>query len=158
MPNCRMCNSDFYPLNKSQKFCSDFCRIKYLDDDEVSFKSALKNIERNFPKKLKFAILARDKFRCVYCGIDASGGPLEIDHVFPARFKGQNSSQNIVTSCQSCNDIKHDQVLRPDILKSVWDDVFKRVLGDDEFITQFVDWKKEIVNRIGNRNTSRVMV
>ena len=46
------------------------------------------------------AILARDGFRCQYCG---SARHLTIDHVVPRSRGGPNSWENVVTSCAPCN-------------------------------------------------------
>ena len=45
-------------------------------------------------------ILARDGFRCQYCG---STRHLTIDHVVPRSRGGPNSWENVVTSCAPCN-------------------------------------------------------
>jgi 5-methylcytosine-specific restriction endonuclease McrA len=46
------------------------------------------------------AILARDGFRCQYCG---STRHLTIDHVVPRSRGGPTSWDNVVTSCAPCN-------------------------------------------------------
>lgn len=46
------------------------------------------------------AILARDGFRCQYCG---STKQLTLDHVIPVSRGGTNSWENVVTSCAPCN-------------------------------------------------------
>jgi 5-methylcytosine-specific restriction endonuclease McrA len=46
------------------------------------------------------AILARDGFRCQYCG---STRRLTIDHVVPRSRGGLDSWENVVTSCAPCN-------------------------------------------------------
>jgi 5-methylcytosine-specific restriction endonuclease McrA len=46
------------------------------------------------------AILARDGFRCQYCG---STRHLTIDHVIPRSRGGMSSWDNVVTSCAPCN-------------------------------------------------------
>jgi 5-methylcytosine-specific restriction endonuclease McrA len=46
------------------------------------------------------AILARDGFRCQYCG---STRHLTIDHVVPRSRGGRSSWDNVVTSCAACN-------------------------------------------------------
>ncbi len=46
------------------------------------------------------AILARDGFRCQYCG---STHHLTIDHVVPRSRGGADSWENVVTSCAACN-------------------------------------------------------
>ena len=46
------------------------------------------------------AILARDGFRCQYCG---STRHLTIDHIIPRSRGGVSSWENVVTSCAPCN-------------------------------------------------------
>ena len=46
------------------------------------------------------AVLARDGFRCQYCG---GGKHLTLDHVVPRSRGGMTSWDNVVTSCAPCN-------------------------------------------------------
>ncbi len=46
------------------------------------------------------AILARDGYRCQYCG---STRHLTIDHMVPRSRGGANSWDNMITSCSACN-------------------------------------------------------
>jgi 5-methylcytosine-specific restriction endonuclease McrA len=46
------------------------------------------------------AILARDGFRCQYCGTTKR---LTIDHIVPRSKGGGSSWDNVVTSCEPCN-------------------------------------------------------
>lgn len=46
------------------------------------------------------AILARDGFRCQYCG---STQHLTIDHIIPRSRGGTTSWENVITSCAVCN-------------------------------------------------------
>lgn len=52
-------------------------------------------------------ILARDKFTCAYCGKPGT----TIDHVLPRALGGQNSYENCVTACLSCNSKKASKTL-----------------------------------------------
>lgn len=52
---------------------------------------------------LRFAILSRDGFVCVYCGIDAQRAQLHVDHITPVLDGGTNEDTNLVTACASCN-------------------------------------------------------
>lgn len=51
---------------------------------------------------LRFAVLERDGFRCVYCGASASNG-LHVDHLDPSSKGGEDDFYNFVTACQDCN-------------------------------------------------------
>lgn len=59
---------------------------------------------RAIPKKLRFAVLMRDGFKCRYCGVDSSESRLEIDHVHSLSEGGTDRDiNNLVTSCFDCN-------------------------------------------------------
>lgn len=54
--------------------------------------------------KLRFTVLARDNFRCQYCGHSADDGArLDIDHVMPRSEGGKTVLGNLRTACQDCN-------------------------------------------------------
>lgn len=57
------------------------------------------------PDKLRFEILKRDKFTCVYCGRSAQkdGIIVHVDHVDPVALGGENDPSNLVTACEDCN-------------------------------------------------------
>lgn len=92
-------------------------------DDPINIKKrtqALKQKHKENAKKtsfeksnglsstLRFAILKRDKFRCVLCGCTSATCVLEVDHIKPSHFfkKGdrtRNAPQNLRTLCRRCN-------------------------------------------------------
>lgn len=57
------------------------------------------------PKPVRRAVYERDGHRCVYCG---SGNDLTIDHKKPLGRGGKNTMANMVTACESCNQVKAD--------------------------------------------------
>ena len=59
----------------------------------------------------RFRILARDNFRCVYCGAKPQEAELHNDHLFPACEGGDNSESNLVAACIDCNIGKRGQLL-----------------------------------------------
>jgi len=68
----------------------------------------------NRPLKLRFEILERDGFRCQYCGrTPGQGATLQIDHISPKSKGGQDTIQNLITSCAECNLGKRDVLLEP---------------------------------------------
>nr|WP_313812038.1 HNH endonuclease [Glutamicibacter sp.] len=52
-------------------------------------------------------VLRRDGFMCAYCGKAAN----TIDHVVPRSRGGQNTWENLVAACLSCNSRKADKML-----------------------------------------------
>lgn len=59
----------------------------------------------------RFRILARDNFRCVYCGARPAEAELHIDHLFPVCEGGDSSESNLVAACLDCNIGKRGQLL-----------------------------------------------
>ena len=53
------------------------------------------------------AVFARDRYRCQYCGSDKH---LTVDHVVPRSKGGDDSWENVVTSCAPCNLRKGDRL------------------------------------------------
>jgi 5-methylcytosine-specific restriction endonuclease McrA len=62
-----------------------------------------------FKKGVKFSrvnVMARDEFRCSYCGTKYPMNKLNYDHVVPRVQGGKTDWLNVVTSCYPCNDQK----------------------------------------------------
>ena len=53
--------------------------------------------------RLRFEVLARDQFRCRYCGATASETELHVDHVVPVSLGGTDTADNLVAACRQCN-------------------------------------------------------
>lgn len=60
-------------------------------------------------KSLRFEILARDGFRCRYCGASAQDAAMHVDHVLPRSIGGRDEAANLVTACADCNLGKSDR-------------------------------------------------
>jgi 5-methylcytosine-specific restriction endonuclease McrA len=54
-------------------------------------------------------ILARDGYRCVYCGGSFPADHLTLDHVEPRLRGGDRSEGNLVAACRECNARKGSQ-------------------------------------------------
>lgn len=54
-------------------------------------------------------ILARDGYRCQYCGV--RGGPFEltVDHILPRSRGGRTAAENLCAACFACNQRKGDR-------------------------------------------------
>lgn len=73
-------------------------------------------------KRLRFEILKRDGFRCLYCGASPIAGTLTVglhaDHVDPKSKGGADEPANLVTACADCNQGKSDVPLERKRLNS----------------------------------------
>ncbi|NCB03460.1 MAG: HNH endonuclease [Spirochaetia bacterium] len=66
---------------------------------------------KSISQTIRFEVFKRDSFTCQYCGAKAPDVILEIDHINPVAKGGDNSIENLVTSCKDCNRGKSDKKL-----------------------------------------------
>lgn len=66
-------------------------------------------MSRRISKALRFRILARDGFKCRYCGAKAPDVQLRVDHFIAIADGGGNGEENLVTACFDCNAGKSDR-------------------------------------------------
>lgn len=70
-------------------------------------ESKLKLVGKRKPisPKLRFEVFKRDNHKCQYCGATPrdEGVVLEADHIVPVYEGGDNSFENLITSCKQCN-------------------------------------------------------
>jgi hypothetical protein len=52
---------------------------------------------------VRFHVLARSGFCCVYCGASSSSIELVVDHVLPVALGGSDDESNLAASCVTCN-------------------------------------------------------
>ena len=57
-------------------------------------------------RPLRERVLARDGYRCVYCGEPFPEPQLTLDHVEPRMRGGDQSEGNLVSACRACNTLK----------------------------------------------------
>lgn len=62
----------------------------------------------SIPPKVRWSVLARDGFRCRYCGARGGDAVLVVDHSDPVANGGSNEEWNLITSCETCNQGKGD--------------------------------------------------
>lgn len=99
---CKFCHSTFLPVTNNRIFCSSNCAIEQqcMNDKKTAYM------------RLRFEVLKRDGFKCVYCGRSPSDGvTLQIDHIVPQSKGGKTVDTNLVTACQECNVGKSDILL-----------------------------------------------
>lgn len=70
-------------------------------------------------KRLRFEVFKRDHFTCQYCGAQPPDAVLVLDHSVPVALGGETTFDNLITSCEICNQGKADLPLttrqvRPD--------------------------------------------
>lgn len=70
-------------------------------------------------KSTRFEAFKRDHFTCQYCGSQPPAIVLVVDHIHPVCAGGSNDIDNLITSCETCNQGKAGKLLetvpnRPD--------------------------------------------
>lgn len=63
---------------------------------------------KSITTRTRFEIFKRDCFTCLYCGNHPPAVVLHVDHIVPVSKGGGCESENLATSCQSCNLGKSD--------------------------------------------------
>lgn len=107
---CKKCYRSFVPKHKTHFYCSKECR------ESLPFSPEIAQAVR-----LRFQILARDKFRCRYCGRDAACGVrLELDHVLPMSKGGTWEYHNLVAACSDCNQGKKAAIMEDKTIRKIW--------------------------------------
>ena len=92
---CKTCGKEFTPQRSTAKYCTDICR-------QHDFLTKKKRVA--IPNDLRYSILMRDKFRCVYCGSTPENRQLHVDHVVSLEDGGPRTDpKNLVTACHACN-------------------------------------------------------
>lgn len=90
--------------------------------------------KRSLGARRRAQILARDGYRCQYCGLTrADGATLEIDHKVPRAAGGHDRASNLITACRECNQSKRDKLLEIPPLKKP-DRVILNADGSTTFI------------------------
>lgn len=68
-------------------------------------------VRKALSKRIRFAVFARDGFRCRYCGRQSDEVPLVVDHLIAVANGGTDDEENLVTSCEPCNQGKAATVI-----------------------------------------------
>lgn len=95
-------------LNQSQ---TGRRRSKALKKLELLAAKNRKRPPRNPSVTLRFKVMKRDHFRCVYCGRSPAAEPkvmLVVDHIKPWSKGGETLLGNLQTLCRECNGGKRD--------------------------------------------------
>ena len=102
---CKNCKNEFEKEHPSKRYCSDECYFLAQKNRNVIIA--------------RFDIFNRDNFTCFYCGKNPQEHKisLDVDHIIPLSKGGNNSIDNLVTSCHECNSCKNDKMLSDDKLE-----------------------------------------
>lgn len=74
--------------------------LEFIQSDVQKKRSMRKALR----PKVRFQVLNRDNFTCVYCGRTVEqGAVLHVDHKTSVRDGGSDDPENLVTSCEHCN-------------------------------------------------------
>lgn len=63
---------------------------------------------RPVPGSIRYEVLRRAGFRCELCGVSADQKALEVDHIVPKNFGGEDEIHNYQALCYTCNAQKRD--------------------------------------------------
>lgn len=94
------------------------------------------NVPRRGARWSRRAVLQRDQYTCVYCGIRPGGRqrdrPLTkkdftVDHIFPVSRGGKNTWTNTVCACPRCNQRKGNRTPHEAKMKLAWEPKIPRV-------------------------------
>ena len=58
---------------------------------------------------LRASIIARDRHRCQYCGVNGTVFELTLDHILPRSRGGRSVPENLCAACKTCNQRKGDR-------------------------------------------------
>ena len=80
------------------------------------------------PARSRQKLLARDHFRCGYCGEEGSSFTLTLDHIRPRAQNGRTTPENLVAACKPCNQRKGNRTPEEAGMLLLSD---PRAMGDD---------------------------
>ena len=113
---CKNCKKEFLTHVNNQIFCCIGCNREYYKKLYESKSLSIINQNNRFYSnflRLRFEILKRDNFTCQYCGRNVKDDKikLNVDHIIPKAKGGEDTYENLITSCQECNLGKDDVLL-----------------------------------------------
>jgi hypothetical protein len=146
-------NDQVYWLNSNQVAV---LRGLLLDYDETVGVEVSKDEERSkINQKVRFQIMARDKFTCCLCGSKPSPTSdviLQVDHVIPVSKGGKSEASNLMTLCKDCNSGKSDdfypQFLQPEYLAPPDDAYYKGVRPAAPVVGNRIEFQAKHQNRL----------
>jgi DNA-binding transcriptional MerR regulator len=99
-----------------EKELSSLTTKEEIDVEEAKIVEAKrrKKLRNEVTYKLRFDVLERDQYHCVYCGRSPKTTPgleVVVDHIIPLEKGGTNDMTNLATSCFECNEGKKARML-----------------------------------------------
>lgn len=121
---CNFCRAYFNWCSSIpyQIYCSEECS-KHKSKRRYSLATRgiiKKNNGKSFNYlKLRFNVFKRDSFTCQYCGrsVISDKIKLHVDHVKSKKRGGENTFDNLITSCEDCNLGKGDVLLNARLIE-----------------------------------------
>jgi len=108
------------------------------------------NTRKPISKRLRFEVLKRDRFSCIYCSAKPPNVVLEVDHILPVSKGGKNNIDNLVTACFDCNRGKSNILLDsiPDSLTQKMEN--KRIANEQhkQFLKILKQEKKQVEQEV----------
>ena len=99
------CGEWFVAERKTAKYCSPEHKQRYGQRAKRRMR---------IPSDVRWRVLRRDEFRCVYCRDDSDVKKLRIDHIIPITKDGLPLAlRNLITACHDCNAGKSDEEIDP---------------------------------------------
>ena len=84
-----------------------------ISEEPIEPKIIIRDISVNKKKDtrgislgMRYAVLSRDRFRCIKCGLSPATSldcKLHVDHITPFSKEGKTTIENLQTTCESCN-------------------------------------------------------
>ena len=69
---------------------------------------------------MRFSILKRDDFTCIYCGRSAPDVALHVDHIIPWSKRQRHERTNLAAACAECNLGKRNHSVQEAIVRVVY--------------------------------------
>jgi len=109
-------NGVIYHKDQVVGYCTNGIRDKIygITDKVTPVRTTKAQKSRDPSPRLRFEVLARDKFTCRFCGASPTKDPsvtLHIDHIIPWSKGGETSLDNLQTLCSKCNLGKSDLII-----------------------------------------------
>ena len=101
---------------------------------------------KSLPKKLRFEVLKRDRFTCVYCGRSSPAVLLHVDHINPVANGGKNDLLNLVTACFDCNSGKGATLLSDESALKASTEQRKMLAARREQLKMLMEWQEGLAN------------